>query len=367
MRKERIDKIGLVGAGTMAEYHVKGFADAGATVVALADMNTEKGKAFARRHGFTDSVYPSLREMAQAHPEMQAVSIITPNRFHHPLVLEALEMGFHVLCEKPPALNSMETEEMANAAAERDLLLMFDLNNRARMDAQCVKKRIREGMIGRINSAQAAWMRRTGIPGFGGWFTTKAMAGGGPLIDLLHMIDLALWFMEYPEPEYALARTYDDFISDPNFHGIWGDMVAGAGTTDVESACHGFVSFKTGQVLSIHNSWAELVKEEDIYVALQATRTGVKIRTVNDINSCEFYAQDEGASVDQSYRFQHDDDMGRTRATANFIRTLNGEEEPLTTAAEAVALMRIIDAVYLSAETGRPVQFRNNRIQAMGD
>lgn len=170
------------------------------------------------------------------------------------------------------------------------------------------------------------------------------------------MIDLALWFMDYPEPEFVLAQTTHDFMDDPDFHGSWGSVVSATGTTDVESACHGFVRFKTGQVLSIHNSWAELVKEEDIFVALQAKKTGVRIRCVNGQNSCELYAQKNGVSMDKSYRFQHDHDMGRTRAPENFIRTLNGEAEPLTTADEAVTLMRLIDAVYLSASSGRPVE-----------
>jgi predicted dehydrogenase len=245
---------------------------------------------------------------------------------------------------------------MADCARQQDRVLMFDLNNRARLDSQFVKAKIREGGFGHINSAQAVWMRRTGIPGFGGWFTSKAMAGGGPLIDLLHMVDLALWFMDYPEPAAVLARTFDDFISDPNFHGAWGEVVSPAAKNDVESACHGFVTFKTGQCLTLHSSWAELIKEEDTFVSLQGSQKGVKIRTINDLNRCEFFAQKDGASVDESYRFKHDTDMGRTSAPANFIASLNGEEEPLTTAAEAVALMRIIDAVYLSASSGKPVQ-----------
>lgn len=353
---KKIDKIGLIGAGSMAEYHIKGFREAGASIVAIADQSPEHGKAFAEKWGFAGNAYLSLRDMVEAHPEIQAVSVITPNKFHHPLVREALALGLHVFCEKPPALNAAEVREMADAAKANDLMLMFDLNNRARLDSQFVKQKIQEGVIGHINSAQAVWIRRTGIPGFGGWFTSKAIAGGGPLIDLLHMIDLALWFMDYPEPDYVLAQTFDNFINDPNYHGSWGKIVSTKGTTDVESACHGFVRFKTGQVLSIRNSWAELIKEEDTYVSLQAAKTGVKIRTINNLNSCELYAQQDGASVDQSYRFQHDLDMGRTRAPANFIRALNGEAAPLTTAAEAVALMRIIDAVYLSASSGRPVQ-----------
>lgn len=360
-----IDQIGLIGAGSMAEYHIKGFREAGATVVGIADQSQERGTALADKFGFAGNAYLSLQEMMRAHPGIQAVSVITPNKFHRPVVMEALSLGLHVFCEKPPALNATEVEEMAAVAKAKGLMLMFNLNNRARLDSQFVKTKIESGAFGHINSAQATWKRRTGIPGFGGWFTSKAMAGGGPLIDLLHMIDLALWFMDYPEPDCVLARTFDDFISDPNYHGSWGKVVSPKGTTDVESSCHGFITFKTGQSLAIHNSWAELIKEEDTFVSLQASKMGVKIRTLNNLNSCELYAQKDGTSVDESYRFQHDLDMGRTRAPANFILTLNDEAKPLTTADEAVALMRIIDAVYLSASSCRPVQITDRTYKTL--
>ena len=350
------EKIGLIGAGQMAEWHIRGFRAAGAEVVAVADMNVEKGGEFARRNGIAGGAYPDLATMLAAHPELQAVSVITPNKFHHPLVVAALNAGLHVFCEKPPALNAAQMTEMASAAKHNGKTLMFNLNNRARLDALHVRKLIRDGVVGHINSAQAVWQRRTGIPGFGGWFTTRAIAGGGPLIDLLHMIDLALWFMDYPEPEYVLAQTFDDFIDNPEFQGAWGRVVSAKGTTDVESACHGFVRFRTGQVLYLHNSWAELVKEEDTFVSLQAAKTGVMIRSVNNQNTCELYSQQHGVSDDKSLRFQHDHDMGRSHMPENFVRALNGETEPLSTPEQAVKLMTLIDAVYLSASSGRPVR-----------
>lgn len=355
--KQKITRTALVGAGTMAEYHVRGFQEAGAEIAGIVDRNPERAREFAQKWSLGSvPVFRTIPELCQSIPDIQAASIITPNKFHHPLVLEALRHGLHVFCEKPPALNAAEAREMAETAEKNNRTLMFNLNNRARLDSQFIKQEIREGKVGRINSAQAVWMRRTGIPGYGGWFTTKAIAGGGPLIDLLHMIDLALWFMDYPEPEFALAQTFNDFMDDPDFHGSWGGVISANGTTDVESACHGFIRFKTGQVLTIHNSWAELIKEEDTYVALQARKAGVRIRSVNNVNSCEVYLQNKGISADRSFRFRHDVDMGRTRAPENFIRSLNGEAEPLTNAREAVTLMRIIDAVYRSAESGRPVE-----------
>jgi predicted dehydrogenase len=102
---------------------------------------------------------------------------------------------------------------MIAAPASSGKRLMFNFNNRARPESYAMKSYIADGTVGAINSAQAKWIRRTGIPGFGGWFTTKALSGGGPLIDLLHMIDLALYFMGYPEPAHVLGADLHDFIT----------------------------------------------------------------------------------------------------------------------------------------------------------
>ena len=104
--------------------------------------------------------------------------------------IQALEAGKHVFCEKPPAMHAAEVHEMIAARDKAGKHLMFNFNNRARPESYAMMEYISQGVVGTINSCQAKWIRRTGIPGFGGWFTTKAMAGGGATIDLLHMIDL---------------------------------------------------------------------------------------------------------------------------------------------------------------------------------
>ena len=148
---------------------------------------------------------------------------------------------------------------------------MFNFNNRARPESYAMMTLINDGLVGSINSAQAKWIRRTGIPGFGGWFTTKALSGGGPLIDLLHMVDLAMYFMGYPQPAHVLGQTFRDFIDQPSFKGPWGIPDNADGVTDVESAAHGMIVFKTGQVLTLQASWAEMVKREEVSVVFQGT------------------------------------------------------------------------------------------------
>ena len=271
-------KVAVIGAGGMLQYHAAGFKEAGAEIVALVDMNEAAAKEAAETWNIPQT-YTDVAEMLEK-SAADAVSVIVPNKFHAPLALQCLKAGKHVFCEKPPALSAAEVEEMIAVADKSGKQLMFNYNNRARPESYKMKELIDAGEIGTINSAQAKWVRRTGIPGFGGWFTTKALAGGGPLIDLLHMIDLGLYFMGYPEPAHVIGQTFETFITDKTFKGPWGIPDRADGTTDVETAAHGFVTFKTGQVLSLQVSWAEMVKREEVSVVFPRHQSRRQDRTI---------------------------------------------------------------------------------------
>ena len=349
----------------MVAYHAEGFKSAGAEIVAIADVRKEAAAATAEKYGIPQ-VFGDVGDMLKTVGDLDAVSIIVPNKFHAPLAIQALEAGKHVFCEKPPALNAAQVEDMIAAAEKSGKTLMFDFNNRARPDTMAMAEYIRNGTVGKINSAQAKWIRRTGIPGFGGWFTTKALAGGGALIDLLHMVDLALYYMGYPEPVHVLAQTFDDFIGDKSFKGPWGIPDVAGGVTDVEAASHGFVTFDTGQVLSFQVSWAEMVQREEVSVTFQGTGAGGRVRRLFGIDGlddtstdkAELFVQENGNSVNRDIITEVDPTMGRLNAAANFVRSIEGTEEPLNNMYEALKLMKIIDAAYASASTGKPVSLK---------
>ncbi len=356
-------RIGIIGAGGMLRYHSAGFLAAGAEIIAIADPNEAAAKKAAVTYGIPQA-FGDVARMLKDVPQLDAVSIIVPNKFHAPLALQALAAGKHVFCEKPPALSAREATKMAEAAKKAKRTLMFNFNNRARPESFAMMDYISAGTVGRINSCQAKWIRRAGIPGFGGWFTNKELSGGGPLIDLLHMVDLGLHFMGYPEPEYVLAQTFSDFISDKSFKGPWGIPDVANGVTDVESAAHGFIRFTTGQVMNFQVSWAEMNRSEEVSVCFQGTKAGglVQRRFLVDgvdssaVDACELYVQENGRSVNRGIVVTPDETMGRTRSAVNFVRTVQGTEEPLNTPEQAVRLMRIIDAAYASARTGKPVK-----------
>ena len=345
----------------MLRYHAEGFRKAGATVTAVADPAPGAAERAAKQWDIAEA-YDSVDAML-AKADIDAVSIIVPNKFHMPLALQCLAAGKHVFSEKPPALNAAEVQEMIDAANAAGKQLMFNFNNRARPESIAMRKYIADGTVGKINSAQAKWIRRTGIPGFGGWFTTKALSGGGPVIDLLHMIDLALHFMGYPEPAHVLAQTFDDHITDKGFKGPWGIPDRADGTNDVEAAAHGFVTFKTGQVLSLQVSWAEMIKREEVSVVFQGSKAGGKVERLfgrdgldeTAIDTCELYVQENGCSVNRSIVTEACEDMGRSASAANFIHAIEGKAEPFNTPDQALKLMKIIDAIYASASSGKPV------------
>ena len=357
-------KIGIIGAGGMADPHIAGFRSAGAEIAAVTSGSAASAERLSERHGIP-SVYGTAEEMLSGSDGLDAVSVITPNSFHRDYAVKALEAGLHVFCEKPPALNYNQTLEMKNAADRSGRLLMFNFNNRARPEVEAMMSYINDGTVGRINSVQAMWIRRTGIPGFGGWFTDRSRSGGGPVIDLLHAADLGLYFMGFPEPEYILAAAYSDFAEDRSFKGPWGIPDNAEGKNDVETASHAFITFKGGQTMFLRNSWAEMNRNEICSVVFQGQKAGGKVErffneegidnTADD--SCELYTHEHDRPVNRTIVFRPDVSMGRERNAANFVRAVQGEEKPLNTAEQACRLMRIVDGLYASASSGEPYRF----------
>jgi predicted dehydrogenase len=354
-------RIAIIGAGSMASFHARGFRAAGAEVAALVDSDAARATTMAARLNIA-RVYPSVAALMDGEHELDAVAVLLPNALHAPVVIQALKDGLHVLCEKPPALNADEVRTMRDAARSNDRVLRFNLNNRYRPEAQALMAYRRTGEFGRINAAQAVWVRRCGIPGFGGWFTSKSRSGGGALIDLLHMLDLSLWLMDYPVAEHILASTWSDFSDDRTRKGPWG-MSDGSAAVDVEMAAQGAIALRGGGLLTFRTSWAEMVEGERIALELQGSIGGALMERTYGIDSdddtaadrCLVLSHEHGHPVNRTLILPHDPDMGRVASASAFICACAGHETSLGTPDQAVALMSVIDAIYASARNRAPV------------
>lgn len=339
-------KVGVIGTGNIFKsVHLPGWTShPDVEIIAFCDSYKKSAEDVAA--SFPDAkVYNDYRELL-SNPSIDTVGISTPNLFHSEIAIAALQAGKHVFCEKPDAVNPLEAQKMADAARASGKVLMTMRNNRFSPQAQYLKKMIEKGELGELYSGRAGWIRRRGIPGRGGWFTTKELSGGGPLIDLgVHMIDLAMWLSGNPKPVTVSGSTYRKFADRPD---AFGNIPKG--TFDVEDLAAGFIRFDNGASLQIEFSWASNVEEEKKFLEWRGTEGGFAL--VND--KLTVFGEDEGVPTNVKPQFS----AAPPQHTANihhFIACVQQREQPIFLPEHGVDMIKILSAIYESAETGREV------------
>jgi len=350
-------KIGLIGAGSIATCaHMPAYASMDhVEVVAICDIKIEKAEALAEKYNVSQTFenYVDLLDI----PGLDAVDICTPNYLHSKIAVAALEKGLHVFCEKPDAINAAEAENMQAAAEKSGKTLMVMRNNRYMEISKFLKKYIDDGKMGEIYAARCGWQRRRGIPGKGGWFTTKEQSGGGPLIDLgVHMIDLTMWFMGNPKPVSVSGCTYTKFadsdVSDSE-HSDFGEK-KDDGVFDVEDLAMGFIRFDNGACMQIEFSWASNIEKEQRFFELRGTKSGAKWSSAT--NQLGIYEEAYGNTVD--YLPNIDNDAALSIHGSNlrhFVDVVLNGAEPSFVPQQGTNMVKILEAIYESAKTGREV------------
>ncbi|MBR5441738.1 MAG: Gfo/Idh/MocA family oxidoreductase [Clostridia bacterium] len=347
-------RVALIGNGGICRgSHVVNYVDDDRVeVVAFCDIIEERAAALRDKYYPDAAVYTDYKELLKDE-SIDAVDICTPNYLHSIIAVDAFKAGKHVLCEKPDAIDVTEVLKMKNAADEAGKVLMVIRNNRFATASQYAKKFVDDGKMGEIYCGRCGWQRRRGIPGKGGWFTTKAQSGGGPLIDLgVHMIDLAVWLMGNPTPVAVSANTYTKFADNDTSDSVnskFGDANA-EGTFDVEDLAMGMIRFDNGAVLQIEFSWASNIKEENRFVELRGTKAGLKWKE----NEVEFFTEDNGQLLDIIPKGKMDTN-GHKKNIQNFIDVLTEGAEPVFKPSQGVDMIKILCAIYESAKQGKEV------------
>jgi predicted dehydrogenase len=273
-------RVGVIGCGA-GEFHLEGFtAEPRVKVVALAGLDGARCHELVRKYGIPH-LFGDFTELL-AHPDIDAVSIAVPNHLHRPITIQTLRAGKHVLVEKPLSRTVEEGEEMVAVAKEEGRVLAVAFQRRQRHDVQLVRHEIERGALGRVYHARAYWMRRSGIPGLGTWFTNREQSGGGPLIDLgVHVLDLAAWLLGNPSPKSVSAATYAAL--GPQGRGQWSgarfSRIEGV-AYEVEDFATAFIRFEGGITLQLDVSWAAYTGHSDEFgLALMGTEGGAEIHS----------------------------------------------------------------------------------------
>ena len=352
-------KVGLIGLGGIAKgAHMPGYKNMkNVEIAAICDILPEKIEAFKKQFQIADDIpaFTDYRDLLEVQG-LDYVDICTPNRFHSIIAVDALNKGLHVFTEKPDAVSVEEALKMQEATEKSGKVLMAMRNNRHRNTSKYLKKFIADGNMGDIYCGRCGWVRRRGIPGKGGWFTTKELSGGGPLIDLgVHMIDLSIWLMGNPVPVAVSGCTFTKFadsdLSD-SANSSFGDKKAD-GTFDVEDLAMGFIRFDNGACLQIEFSWASNVAFEENFVELRGTKAGAKISSHSGL---DIFTEAYGQLVDHKPLVA--DNKGIPQHEGNlrhFIDVLDGAA-PDFVPVQGVNMIKILEAMYRSATLGQEIK-----------
>lgn len=350
---ERKYRVGIIGCGGIARNaHFPSYMlEKRVEVAALCDIKPERAETARKKFFHNAKVYSDYHDVLED-ASIDYVDICTPNYMHSVIAVDALNAGKHVLCEKPDAISVEEALKMKEASEKNDRKLMVIRNNRYMATSKEVKKLADSNYFGEFYSGRCGWIRRRGIPGKGGWFTTKSQSGGGPLIDLgVHMIDLAIWFMGNPRPVSVSGNIYSKFadadvMDSPESQ--YGDKIEN-GTFDVEDLAMGFIRFENGAVIQIEFSWASNIRKETRFVELRGEKAGL---TWNNGKAWVHYTEGK-KNIDKKIKggkiqIPHRVNIG------HFVDVLEGAD-PIFVPEQGIDMIKILCAIYESAETGKEV------------
>lgn len=344
-------RFGVLGAGQISRIacsEINGHPDA--RVVAASDPHPERLAQLSAGLGGLRT-FPDNDALLAA-PEVDAVFIATPNVFHAPLAVQALDAGKHVIIDKPFALDANQAADVVAAAARAGKLLTVGMNQRFRPDSQRVAQLVRDGALGHVYHAKAFWFRRAGIPKLGTWFGNKALAGGGALYDIgAHLLDLALFVLDRFDPISVSGQTYSTFGSRGIGEGGWGLSDRSHDAFDVDDGATALLRFADGATLTLDVSWAIHQKEPDrMNVLLHGNEAGA------GCYPAELYRFGAVPGAYETSTLGHTPLLySHANRFHNFIDAVLGRESLCVSPAQALAVQRILDAIYESSRLGREV------------
>jgi predicted dehydrogenase len=336
--EQRRITVGVIGAGAIAEHcHLAGYArEKEVEIAALADIDPQRGAALAEKFA-VPATYTDWRELV-ARPDLDAVSICTPNYLHAEMAIAAAEAGKHILCEKPMALTLAEAVSMKEAADRAGVKLMVGLTHRFLTFNQKGKELIEGGAIGRpliIRSRFAHDGPYSSKYARTDWFFHQEQAGGGALLDMgVHAIDLMRWFL--------------------------GDITSVTGTIGnvkkqipLEDTALATFTFQSGALGYMEVGWSSLTGVLGVEVY------GTEGTLVIDYTTPLKLYTEKGERLTGSKGWIYPVGIGGggwEAEMAHFVECLRKDQPPRTGAAEGIEGLRVALAIYESAATGRRVE-----------
>lgn len=350
-------KIAVIGCGTIANSaHIPAYmANEKAEIKYFCDIIEERAVAAVEKYGCGTAVtdYKTVLE----DPEVIAVSVCTPNHMHAKISIDAMRAGKHVLCEKPAARVYDEALEMQKVQHETGKILNIGVVNRFNKAVNMIKSYVDAGDLGEIYHVYVSFRAHRSIPGLGGDFTTKAVAGGGALIDWgVHFLDIVMFCCGDPNPLTVSGEAFSK-LGSPIEDYVYTDMWAGPpkkdGTYDVDDSVTALIRTE-GPVITLNGAWAQNIGEGEMFIDFIGTKAGIRLNYGADFT---VYKAEHGALVSYTPVFKPNDHF-QSEIDA-FIDCIESNEKLPSHIDTAILTSRIMQAIYDSSDKKREIVLKD--------
>jgi predicted dehydrogenase len=340
-------RVGFIGAGGIAHTHANNFKKIdGVEIVAAADV-AEKGLTKFKDAFSVTKTFSDYKEMLAKCPEIDAVSVCTPNGLHAENSNAALKAGKHVLVEKPMAMSAKEGQSMIDAAKKNGKELIVGFQYRFEPRSQFIRKQVDAGVFGKIMYARAQALRRRGIPNWG-VFGRKDLQGGGPMIDIgVHILEVTHYMMGAPRPVAAFGNTWTFHGNKPSdVVSVWPNW--DHKTYTVEDFAVGMIRFENSAMLNIEASFVAHI-EKDVW---NTNLFGEKAGANWEANS--IFRDDGGYMMNTTAPYVGNWDHFAEKIK-HFVGVCRGERKNDCPAEHGLMIQKMLDGVYASAAAGKEV------------
>lgn len=357
----RIVKVGVIGCGGIANgKHMPSLAQLeNVEMVAFCDLIEERAIKAAKKYGVEDAkVYTDYKELLKD-DSIEVVHVCTPNRSHSFITVDALEADKHVMCEKPMAKTAEGAKQMLEAAKRTGKKLTIGYQNRFRADSTYLKSACDNDDLGDIYFGKAHAIRRRAVPTWG-VFTNEEEQGGGPLIDIgTHALDITLWMMDNYKPKMVVGNAFFKLGKQTETANAWGDWDVDNFT--VEDSAFGYIVMENGATIFLESSWAlNTLDVMEAKTTLCGTKAGADMRDGLRINGVKYNKQYiEAPALDGAGVAFYDgsSDKPELIEAKQWIDAVINDTEPVVKPEQALVVTEILEAIYTSSKTGKPVYF----------
>ncbi len=347
-------KVGIIGCGTIANTaHIPAYSqNQYAEMAYFCDIIPERADKAAIMNG-GKAVY-DYKEVLND-PEVEAISVCTPNHFHAQISIDALNAGKHVLCEKPAARTYTEALEMQKAQHASGKTLNIGVVNRFNTAVNKIKNIIDNGELGEVYHVYVSFRAPRSIPGLGGAFTTKAIAGGGALIDWgVHFLDIVMYCCGDPLTKTVSGEIFSKLGKDIDgytYTSMWAGPPTKGGIYDVEDSMTSMIRTE-GPVISVHGAWAQNIGHEEMFIDFMGDKAGIRLKYGADF---ELFGVKDGMLTATSVQLQKTNHFHNE--IDSFIDCVMNGKRNAAHIDTAIITSRMMQAIYDSAETHSEIKF----------